>query len=273
MTALHNLADTLPVAPVVEATTGIPARAPSPTQEPPSISGLRRPHNERPSTPTGEASEDEEGALGGAVLGPVEEESEEGGEIFSFTDTSSYSSLESRPSPPQGASFSSERQLLELRWEDALERALRTAREGTVAARKAEAAAFREWDLFHASSRRVREFSAYWAEDLAKWREESRAEKAARQGVRERRAALMAAEGLAGRSRSLRKKRGMRNVGLRKRRYGRAAPKSVLSSRPLAPIHRHRHSARHSKLRVILGQLRRQQRRHHVAAISAGSRG
>ena len=107
--------------------------------------------------------------------------------------TSSYSSLASLASPPQGPRFSRERQPLELRW-DALEKALRTARDSTTAARKAEPEAFREWDAFHASSRWAKEFSTPWAKDVAKRREESEAEQAARQGVRECRAALIAAK-------------------------------------------------------------------------------
>ena len=106
---------------------------------------------------------------------------------------SSYSSLASLPSPPQGPGFNRERQPLELRW-DALERALRAARETTITARKAEADAFREWDAFHTRSRWTKEFSAPWVKEVGKRREESEAEQATGQGVRERRAALIAAE-------------------------------------------------------------------------------
>ena len=197
MRTLHRISDSLLAAPTVEATSEevpAPTLPAVPIVEPASTSGLRRTYAQRPPTPTGDTSEEEEeGAVGGVLYATDDQESVAVSAPSTPDATSPYSSLANLASPPQGPGFRREQQPLELRW-DALERTLRTAREATIAARKAEAEAFREWDAFHASSRWAKEFSAPWAKDVAKRREESEAEQAARQGVRERRAALVAAE-------------------------------------------------------------------------------
>ena len=136
VSALHALADPVVATPIPETTSEESGAIPPLLLEPtPSMSSLRRPYDERPPTPTAESSEEEgEGVIGGAIPRLEDGGSEEGGELFTFGDTSSYFSQTSLPSPPQCPGFSSQKQPLELRW-DALERALRVARESIISAR------------------------------------------------------------------------------------------------------------------------------------------
>ena len=62
------------------------------------------------------------------------------------------------------------------------------------ASSRPEAEVFREWDAFHVSSRWANEFSAPWAKDVEWHRKERQAEEAARLGLCEHCAALVAAE-------------------------------------------------------------------------------
>ena len=67
--ALHSITVPLHVTPTIEATNEEPAPPTSLPPEQASMSGLRRPHKQRPATPTGAPSEeeDEEGAVGDMV--------------------------------------------------------------------------------------------------------------------------------------------------------------------------------------------------------------
>ena len=167
--ALHNLTAPSPAAPMIEAAKEESALPPTLRGEEPST--LKRPYEQRPVTPTGPPSEEEEeeGAVGGMVQNPDNHTSGKGCRGNLSDVPSTYSPSVSHHSPPQGPGLRSTCQPLELRW-NALERALQAARDATISARRAEADAFREWDEFHDSSRWAKEFSAPWAKEVARRR-------------------------------------------------------------------------------------------------------
>ena len=137
--ALHNLTAPRPAAPMIEAAKEESALPPTLRgKEPPT---LRRPHEQRPVTPTGPPSEGEEkeGAVGGMVQNADDHTSGKGSRGNLSDVPSTYSPSVSHDSPPQGPGFRSTCQSLELRWESPLERALQAAWDATISARRADA--------------------------------------------------------------------------------------------------------------------------------------
>ena len=99
--ALHQISDSLPVAPTIEATSELSTSPVALPAKLASTSGLWRPHEQCPFAPAGGHSEEEEeeGAVGGVLQTTDDQESVGGSKTTRSDVTSSYSSLASLPSP------------------------------------------------------------------------------------------------------------------------------------------------------------------------------